>query len=136
MGAYNDNSMIIIANTSELLYALKENRKKHKDEHTQAVAGWKNAVIEARDKLAKLVVQPLKNKVRKEEKEALDAYDDVLNDEPGSHDDDYRIAIDMLSFHREETYRIERSQFRKYVQDDWGWRDSHLTNMTNYTQTS
>lgn len=134
MGAYGEDSMIIIANTKELLDKLLENRKKHKEEYTEAVAGWKSAVIEARKDLAKHLKQPLKNKVRKEEKEALDDFTSILRDKPNSHDDDYEIAIDMLKFHREDTYRIERGEFRKYVQDDWGWKHNHTQTMALYTK--
>jgi tetratricopeptide (TPR) repeat protein len=134
MGAYSNDKMIITADTSELLTKLKENRSKHKKEYEEAVKGWNQAVEEARKDLSKLITIPLKNKVRKEEREALKEYNRVLKDKPTSHDDDYAIAIDMLSFHREEKYKIERDQFRKYIQDDWDWKYSHQQSMAFYTQ--
>jgi hypothetical protein len=133
MGAYHDDNILIVAKTDELLEVLRANLKKHKKEYEEAVEGWNETIEDRRKYLAKLIAKPLKNKVRKEEKEALTAYQEVLNNKPRSHAADYEIIIDMLEFHSEDTFRIERDQFLKYKQDDWGWKTRHNQTMALYT---
>jgi predicted nucleotide-binding protein (sugar kinase/HSP70/actin superfamily) len=134
MGAYSNDEMIVVMETAELLKRLKGNRAKHKKEYEAAVKGWNEALHEAREDLRAELKVSLKHKVRKSEKEALDEYQRVLRDKPNHHLQDYDTATEMLELHCEDTYKIERDQFRKFVQDMWDWKGRHLQTMAFYTE--
>lgn len=53
---------------------------------------------------------------------------------PEEHTSDYKRALEMLHWHTEDTISLTEDEFAQYVQDDWGWRQSFLSNTTSYVQ--
>lgn len=53
---------------------------------------------------------------------------------PEEHTKDYERALQMLEWHQEQTIELTEAEFAQYVQDDWGWRQSFLSNTASYTQ--
>jgi hypothetical protein len=40
----------------------------------------------------------------------------------------------MMEWSQDDTVALTQSQFKQYVQDDWGWKDQWLTSNTAYMQ--
>ncbi len=53
---------------------------------------------------------------------------------PEEHSADYRRALEMLAWHTEPTIELTEGEFAEYVQDDWGWRQSFISNTTSYVK--
>ena len=121
MGAYSNDLMMISASKEELLKTLNKNLIQHKNDYNAAHIGWKKEVQSHKNYLFGCLADtddPKKYKVY------MDKLSSAIKDEPTSHEKDYDIAIEMLEWHQGEEFRLERDQFRQYVQDRWDWQRS------------
>jgi hypothetical protein len=133
MGAYSNDNILISANKDDLLAKLKTNREKHITEHKSALAGWEQKVREARKELAGWLSDDFDEIDLDDERTDINEYQVLVASKPSSHEDDYNVVIEMLEWHDEPTFKIERGQFRKYVQDKWDWKHSHNQALGMYT---
>ena len=53
---------------------------------------------------------------------------------PEEHTDDYDRLIKMMEWHTDPTVELSMAEFTQYVMDNWGWKQSFITNTTSYTQ--
>lgn len=53
---------------------------------------------------------------------------------PEDHTHDYDDAIAMMQWSTDDTIELTQGQFRQYVQDDWGWKDSWVASNTAYIE--
>ena len=121
MGAYGNDLMVISASKVDLLKTLNTNLIKHKNDYIEAMKGWKKEVQSHKDYLLgclKDTNDPKKYKVY------MSKLSNAIKDEPTSYEESYDIAIEMLEWHQGEEFRLERDQFRQYVQDRWDWQRS------------
>lgn len=103
------NGQSVNVDRIELLTKLKENREKHVAEFNAAVGAYQQAMI---DKLQDVLKQVKKGKV-----EELH----VRLPKPTSYEDSYTDIIEMLEMSVDKTINLDRSSFKSYVKDEWGW---------------
>lgn len=53
---------------------------------------------------------------------------------PEEHTADYDTAISALEWDQGATVELTLHEFRQYVEDNWGWQQSFLSNTTSYVQ--
>lgn len=107
--------------TEDLLAKLKENREKHTREFEELFVKYKGAAKEA---LLKRV-------------EEVDSWDEPENlcfelEVPENHTRDYDLAISMLEWSTEELTELDARTFRRYVLDEWEWRESFENTKLSY----
>jgi rubrerythrin len=112
----------ITVKTDDLVATLIANREKHRDTFEKALDAFKAKSIEV-----------LFEQIEAIRKGGLpDRY--LRLPVPEEHTADYDRAISMLAWHTEDTIELTETEFTQYVQDDWGWRQSFITNTASYTQ--
>lgn len=52
--------------------------------------------------------------------------------QPTDHTEDYDRAIQMLQMSLDGDVNLNASEFRTYIQDEWGWKNEHLATSTFY----
>ena len=133
-GGYGDDDMVITAKKDELLEKLKSNREIHEKEYQDALKGWKEAIIQARA----IVIGDLEEEIRddkisKKEPKSMQEYRRILNDEPTSNTEDYDQAIDMLTWHSHDEFKLDKTKFNEFVNNKWNWSSSHNRMTQQYT---
>lgn len=129
MGAYNDDEMIISASKNDLLEILRKNLKIHKEQFVETNKGWKD---ECKVKAAALTDTIANVPNPQDYKKQVEELSRILSDDPVSHISDYEIAIEMLEWHQGDEFKVERTQFRQYVQDNWSWKGRFSTKFDKY----
>lgn len=112
----------------ELLAALKKNRDNHNAIYMEAAEGYRARAIE----LLKETLDKY-NGARPDAK-AVRLY--VYLDAPEDHTADYDAVMAMLEWAREDFIQIDEETFRKYVLDDWNWKQSFLMANSAYSLTA
>jgi hypothetical protein len=115
--------LTIQVNKSELLVALKRNREKHGAAFEKAKAGYiKVTTQQVREYLTRLANGELLERA-------------FLPAPPEDHTGDYDDAIDMMTFPSPDTtIELAQGQFKQYVKDDWGWKDTWVASNTAYLE--
>lgn len=105
---------------SRLLQVLKENRDHHREEFEKALDGWKVTVLE---EVEKLYAEAKAGRVKQA----------FLNlPRPEDHTKDYERYIQMLEMDIDPNVHLDESEFRMYVQDDFGWRQQWTSSNSAY----
>lgn len=118
---------------AELLSKLTENRNKHGEQFKKARKGWLKEVAAECEKVAAaakegdLVVISRGRHTRHEH-----PITSVLFEEPEDHTKEYDRIIEMLKMSSDDTIKITDTQFREYVQDEWGWKEEWAASNTKY----
>lgn len=99
-------------NKQELLTIVKENRKKHKLEYSEAIKAYR---VKAGD-LLEQEVQKIINGEKFELRFNLQ--------QPRSYIKEYDLAIQMLEMSIEDSVEISDYEFRQLVNDEWDWKES------------
>ena len=60
----------------------------------------------------------------------------VMLTAPEDHTEDYNQVIQMLEWSIDEEVELVRSDFVRYVMDDWGWKQDFLENSSSYSTSS
>lgn len=101
----------------ELLERLRENREKHEQEFNQAISQWQNELQSS--------IESIKPSAEFEFPQSLEQ---LRDDCPVSHVNDYDQAIDMFGMCVTEEIKLDSDAFNTFCRDEWGWKDSLATN--------
>lgn len=128
----------IEVNRQELLETLKKNREKHVKDYEEAMAGYKDALLdkiessyeEAKAKLEKkykqlkLKTAELDDNEIKDQSDYITLVDSfVVNMEvPRSYVEEYDQAIDIATWDVNDTLELSSSEFACFVRDKWSWK--------------
>ena len=105
-----------------LMLALEQNRSKHGAEYQKAKAGYIKVTTEqVRDYLVRLTNGEIIGQ-------------QFLPSPPEDHTGDYDEAIEMMAWAQDEFIELTQAQFKQYVMDDWGWKDTWLASNTVYLE--
>lgn len=118
------NGLTVNVDKARLLAALKKNRDTHGIAYEQAKKGYiKVTRVELEEQLQRLVAGKLLDRI-------------WFNNPPDDHTGDYDDAIQMMEWSQDDTIALTQAQFKQYVMDDWGWKDSWITSNTAYIEAS
>lgn len=107
-------------NKDKLLAAVRENRTTHIEEYAEAIAAYREAMIdELKDRLDHV-----------EGGGEVDHYIEVMK--PSSHEADYDRVIAMLEFSEDDVIELTSTEFAQYVQDEWAWKREFDAVSSNY----
>ena len=104
-----------------ILEKIISNRSGHRKMFEDAIAGYREACIEALE--ASLTAAKAGKKFKPS----------ITLPEPQDHTSDYDRAIAMLELSLDEELEISQRDFAQYVLDDWGWRADFIATASNYT---
>lgn len=102
-------------NRLALIDVLKTNMAKHIEEYQQAL-------VDYRAKVVKELSAALDRAQSGDFKKVV-----VSVTVPQSHEEDYKDIIEMLEVSVDETIHLDRSSFKAYYKDEWGWSNSFKT---------
>lgn len=95
----------------ELLRHLKANRDKHFIEYTEALMGWRLAVIDA-------FTDGLKKAKKHED------FKFTFPVKPTSFMEQYDTIIEQLEWSLDSVIELDQHEFKLYVQDQWDWKQN------------
>ena len=101
----------------ELLERLRENREKHEREFNQAISQWQDELRSTID-----AIKP------DQELAFPHGLEQLREDCPVSHVNDYDQAIDMFGMCVTEEIKLDSDAFNTFCRDEWGWKDSLANN--------
>lgn len=114
--------LTIQVSKGELLAALKENREKHAAAFEKAKAGYIKVMRQSLEKH----LQDLRRG---------EMIHRIISDAPpDDHTADYDDVISMMEWAKGGEVELTQQQFKQYVKDDWGWKDSWVTSNTAYLE--
>ena len=117
-----NGALTINVDKVRLLATLEANKTAHAAAYAKARAGYlKVSVMSLEDKLSKII----RGETASDYRWSLDA-------PPEDHTGDYEDVIAMMQWSTSDTIELTQTQFKQYVQDDWGWKDSWVTSNTAY----
>lgn len=114
----------ITVNKAKLIATMKENRERHHAIVLEAQTGFRVKVIERLDEMLKLAASGQKINLN------------VGLAMPEDHTDEYDTVIGMLELDINETVLLDMTQYRQWVQDQWGWQRSFTTTNAYYSATA
>lgn len=97
---------------TKLLQHLIDNREKHIQEYAEALATYRVVLVEEFQK------------VLDKAKAGEDVQHGIMLTKPVSYVKDYDEAICLLEWNEESEVVLDRAEFNKYVQDEWGWKQT------------
>lgn len=107
-----------------LIRKMQENREKHSQIVEEAQVGYRKAVIERLDEMLA-------------DAKAGRHVDQYLSlPIPDDHTADYDTVIGMLEMDINDFVDLDQSQYRQWVEDNWGWRDQFLASNSVYSMTA
>jgi hypothetical protein len=118
----------IKVNTQCALELLASNRKKHIDEFTSQMHGWKEAMerfskelITWKDNASEDIFSPDDEKKYRRPIEPM---------KPMSYVNDYDKFIELLQHHQEKLIELDEHEFEQIIKDEFNWK-GHFTAMSN-----
>lgn len=114
----------ITVNKTRLIATMKLNRDDHHAIVLEAQEGFRKKVVERLDEMLKLAADGQK----------IDLH--IGLQMPEDHTDEYDTVIGMLELDINETVELDISQYRQWVQDQWGWQRSFTTTNAYYSATA
>lgn len=112
----------ITVDKEQLLETLKANKREHRETYAEACRAYSKEMAERTTKLAELFKQGEMPSLTK----VFDA------PRPEQFLDDYDRAIQMLEWHQDDEVTLDEDEFRRYVQNEWGWRQRFAANTASY----
>ena len=116
------DGITIQVDPDRLMLALEQNRSTHQATYEKAVAGFIKVTTKQFEGYLKRLAKG----------ELLERA--FIPPPPEDHTKDYDDAIEMMRWAKDDTIELTQQQFRQYVMDDWGWKDSWVTSNTAYLQ--
>lgn len=118
------NQIIIKISKDKLLSKLKENLSSHIETHKKALEAWKLKASE--------FVSTAPDKILKGEITDIRSYVSRVDDIPTSYAKSYESVIKMLEYSIDEVIELDHSDFGRYVEDNWEWKQSFAANSHKY----
>ena len=122
----NITNFTVTVKTTDLVETLKANLNKHRAEFEEAMAGYKEACIKCLRKRASLIA----NGKTEEEPEMWVSFQLPC---PRSYANHYEQLLQMLEMATDDELKIDGTQFRQWIQDEWDWKDSHVATRMLYS---
>jgi hypothetical protein len=107
--------------TEELKAKVQLNRDAHRDVYLTAMDGYRKVVID------------WFNEQLDKAQNGMPFVTYLHEPMPEDHTDDYDVVLSMLAMSIDETITLTLSEYRQYVMDDWGWKESFSTTTSKYT---
>jgi hypothetical protein len=105
---------------SDLLARVEENREGHREVYEKAMDGYtKAAVAFFQEQLERA----------KDGNTFVTYFGEPM---PEDHTDDYDNVLDMLDMEVGDQITLSNAEFRQYVRDDWGWKQTFIATSSNY----
>ena len=101
-----------------LLEKLRANRESHTSIYKEAFDKWHEQIVDV-----------LKEELKKVE-EDKGYYPTIYVPQPSNHTKDYDRTIAQLEASLDSEFLLSSSEFAKYVQDEWDWKDSFTTTVS------
>lgn len=115
------SSLEIQANTTLVLARLKENLAEHS-----------GIVKEAKEGYLKKVEKALEKKLGEiRERNVVDVR--IHLQPPIDNSNAYKVAIEMLTMHTEDTITLDAEQVKCFLMDRWDWSDEFYANNSGYS---
>lgn len=96
----------------KLLDHLVANRDKHVQDYAEAISIYRKVLVEKFESILEKA------------KAGEDVEHGILLTKPVSYVKDYDEAIALLEWNEETEVVLDRAEFNKYVQDEWGWKQT------------
>lgn len=104
----------------DVLARVEANREQHEKDYNDAIKGY---WIELAEKLEELRDQLARSLAQAKNEENPDRLSFAIHlRKPQHYLDDYDRVIDMLKLTTEESIKLDESQYRQYVRDEWDWK--------------
>jgi len=99
----------------ELIARMTENRESHRALFLEAQDGYRQAIIDE-----------LEAELKRAREGRTPVWKAVSLPVPKDHTKDYDAVLDMLEMEVREEIELSPSDFRKYVRDEWQWREEFI----------
>jgi hypothetical protein len=114
----------IIVDRSRLINILKKNREAHVTLYKKALQGYRIASLKSLETLIKKV-------------KGGKQFELYINlQKPTLHKEEYDTIIGMMEMHSEPTIELTAEDYVKFIEDNWNWRQSFISNATMYSGVS
>jgi hypothetical protein len=104
----------------QLIKTLKKNRKKHREMFLKAQDVYRVKMIEELDR----ALDEAKNGGTIRRAFSLPV--------PEDHTEDFDTIVQMLEWDKGKSVELTQSEFRTYVENEWGWQHSFAANTGSY----
>jgi len=104
-----------------LLEKLRSNLEKHRTEYTEALEGWKTAVIAEMEHNLDLARSAAEYKLH------------VRLERPEDYSADYAQVINLLEASVDEIIILRTVEFQQYHENNWAWSARHQDAVSNYS---
>ena len=114
----------ITMNKDDLLKKLEANKVKHVKEYLSMKKDYKEQVIEELQSTLDMI---------KDDKKSQSYFDLHFNiPHPTNYERNYILVIEMLKAAQETEFKLTDSDFKKYVLDEWDWKENHAATQSFY----
>jgi hypothetical protein len=117
----------ITVSKARLIKTLTQNRAKHGEEYIASLTGWHQKVLTALNETAVHFDQT---------QETKDLNIGYRYPKPEDHTAEYDRALEMLAWETDDSIRLSVMDFRRLVQDDWDWSETHKAFSSQYNATT
>lgn len=117
------NSVTVKKN--DLIDILQENRKRHVEIFKEAYEEYRKQYIEYLREAMRLAQGP-----------GRVLTPDNYPSEPRCYVKSYDLAIEMMEMSIDETVDLSEQDFRRYVRDEWEWKDDFFLSNSSYSSSS
>jgi hypothetical protein len=114
----------VTVDKEDLLTRLRANRDAHRTIFSEAVVGYRDAVITALERHLDEVKNGTVRTIT------------VNLPEPEDHTKDYDRIITMCEMNVKDQITLTQDEFAQYVMDDWRWKRQFLASNSAYSQTA
>lgn len=112
----------VFISKEKLLSKIKENRNSHQKQHEDALEGWQEKVI--------VGLEDFLNKA----KSGIEFYTHLDLPEPESYTQDYDDIIAQIEWNEEKVIELDLNDFKKFILDDWNWKNDFLGTNAFYSK--
>lgn len=127
-----NNEMIVSVATDKLLEILRANRATHIAEFSEAIEAYKVTVevtiSEDQGRLAKYLINFKKDPKSVRPQMAFEALR-----MPVCYEEEYDNAIGMLELHTGLEMKLDSSAYRRFIKDEWSWKQNFKAINSTYT---
>lgn len=104
----------------QLREKISSNKKKHESEYNQAVIEYNSAMKSYYNQLAEKVNS------HNSESGIIPLFKHDPPERPRSYIKEYESVENMLKYEVRDEIELSMEEFSKYIEDDWGWKDTFI----------